>query len=382
MKRKILFLLLVVMTFLSGCWDSNEPERMLYINGIGVDFKDGKYELYAQIIDFTNIAKTEQPSSDQPQMEVGHATGNTVDEAIFNLYHSIDQKVFWGHMSHLVVSEEVMKNVELNPIIDLFIRYRETRYQIWVYTTKDPVDEILLVRPVINRAITLSKLGDPENSYKQESLIDPISIRQLIIDMNEPPHEVKLPLIRIDENWQSIKESIKAPVIAGVGVATPNGFKGFIEGDNARGIQWMSNETARGQITFKTDDDHGITVNVEKVKVDIQPVVRKEEVLFDVNVELEATISVIEGAITVDEIRTGVIDKVKKEIKTTYEEALKKDIDVYRLSERVYRKDLKAWDRSHKDGKLDLHEDSIRKLDVKLARLDATRKSFKETIEQ
>lgn len=382
MKRKILLSILVLMTLLSGCWDSNQPERMLYINGIGVDFKDGEYELYAQIIDFTNVAKTEQPPSDQPQMEVGFATGKTVDEAIFNLYHSIDQRVFWGHMSYLVVSEEVMKNVELSPIIDLFIRYRETRYQIWVYITKDPVDEILLVRPVINRAITLSKLGDPENSFKQESFIDPINIRQLIIDMNEPPHEVKVPLIRIDENWKSEKESIKAPVIAGVGIATPNGFKGFIEGDKARGMQWMSNETARGQVTFKTNDDQAITVNVEKVKVVIEPVVSREEVSFDLNVELEATISVVEGEITIDEIRSHVIAKVEKEITATYKEALKKDIDIYRLSEWLYRKDVKAWGRMHKDGKLELKEDSIRKIHVKLARLDATRKSFKETIEQ
>lgn len=382
MKRKILLSIILVVSLLSGCWDSNEPERMLYINGVGVDFIDGEYELYAQIIDFTNVAKTEQPPSDQPQMEVGFATGKTVDEAIFNLYHSMDQRVFWGHMSYLVVSEEVMKNVELSPIIDLFIRYRETRYQIWVYTTKDPVDELLLVRPVINRAITLSKLGDPENSFKQESFIDPINIRQLIIDMNEPPHEVRVPLIRIDENWESMKEAIKAPVIAGVGIATPNGFKGFIEGDKARGMQWMSNETARGQITFKLDNDQAITVNIEKVKVDIEPIVNKEEVSFDVNVELEATISVIEGDITIDEIRSHVIAKVEKEINATYEEALKKDIDIYRLSERLYRKDVKAWERVHKDGKIELKEDSIRKLHVKLARLDAKRKSFKETIEQ
>lgn len=381
MKIKLIFLLLLTMAVLSGCWDSNEPERMLYINGIGVDFKEGQYQLYAQIVDFTNIAKSEQPLSDQPQVEVGYATGKTVDEAIFQLYHSIDQKVFWGHMSYIVVSEEVMKNVELSPIIDLFIRYRETRYKIWVYTTKDSVEDILLLRPVINRAITLSKLGDPENSFKQESFINPINIRKVIIDMNEPSHEAMIPLIRIDENWTSIKESIKAPVLAGVGVATPNGFKGFIEGDDVRGMQWMSNDTERGQITFKDESDEAITVNVEKVKVKVEPVVRGEEFFFDVDVELEATISVIEGQVTIDEIREGIIKKVKKEITKTYETALKKDIDIYRLSEQVYRKNLKAWKQHHIDGKVELHEDSIRNLNVKLTKLQSVRKSFKETIE-
>ena len=111
------------------------------------------------------------------QAEVGHARGDTMDEAIHELYHSIDQKVYWGHFSYLVVSEEAMKNGKLSPVIDTFIRFKETRYHIWVYTTKDPVVDVLLVRPVLNKAITLSKLGDPVNSFEQESFVEPIDIR-------------------------------------------------------------------------------------------------------------------------------------------------------------------------------------------------------------
>ena len=69
---------------------------------------------------------------------MAYARGNTMDEALFKLYHSIDQKVFWGHFSYLVVSEEAMKNIKFSPVIDSFIRYRETRYKVWMYTTKDP----------------------------------------------------------------------------------------------------------------------------------------------------------------------------------------------------------------------------------------------------
>lgn len=371
----------MIMVFLSGCWDTKEPERMLYVNGIGVDYKDGKYEVHAQIINFANVAKSELPPSNQPQAEVGFATGKTVDEAVFKLYHSIDQTVYWGHFSYLVVTEEVLKNVELSPIIDLFIRYRETRYQIWVYTTTDPVEEVLLVRPVINKAITLSKLGNPENSFKQESFINPIDMRKLIIEMNEPSHEAMIPLIKIKENWKSIDESIKAPVLSGVGVATPNGFKGFIEGDDVRGMQWMSNETVRGQVTFKSDDDEYITVNVDNVKVKVHPIVQAGVVFFDIDVELETTVSVIQGKVSIDEIKKGIIKEVEKEIKTTYEAALKKEIDIYRLSEQLYRKNVKAWKQHHKDGKVELKDDSIRNLKVKIAKLESVRKSFKETIE-
>src|SRR5690606_18288007 len=125
-------------------------------------------------IDFTKIAKTEQPQNEPNQSEVGHAKGNTVDEAIFNLYHTVDQRVYWGHLTYMILSEELLNNGKLDSVIDTFIRYRETRYQIWVYATSEPIEELLLVTPVNNKAISLSKLADPRNSYKQESYIKPI----------------------------------------------------------------------------------------------------------------------------------------------------------------------------------------------------------------
>lgn len=379
---KRLLIILFLLTILSGCWDENEPERMLYINGIGVDYKDGKFEVYAQLINFANIAKSEQPNTDVVQAEVGHAKGDTLDEAIFNLYHTVDQKIFWGHLTFLIVSEEVLNQTNLSPIIDTFIRFRETRYQIWVYTTKDPVEEILLIKPVLNRAIPLSKLGDPKNSYSQESYIQPINLRQLIIWMNEPSHEAMIPYIKIKENWKSEKESIKAPDLDGVGVATPNGFKGFITGDKARGIQWMTNETKRGQVTFKSEGGYPLTVMIEKVKVKVDPVVLKADVTFDIDVNLEVTVSFIKGKATSKQIQQEVKKQVEKEIRDTYEEALKKDIDIYRLSEYVYRKEMKAWKKYNTDGKVELTENSIRKLNVSITKINSDRKSFKETIGQ
>lgn len=365
---------------LTGCWDVNEPERMLYINGIGVDYKDGQYEVYAQIISFANIAKSDQPSNDQPQVEVGFATGATMDEAIYQLYHSVDLKIFWGHFSYMVVSEEVMKNAKLSPIIDSFIRYRETRYQIWVYTTKDPVEEVLLVRPVINKAITLSKLSDPENSYKQESFIPPVNIRKLIINMNEPGYEAMIPLISVKENWQSMKETIKAPVLTGVGVVTPQGFKGFIEEDKVRGIQWMSNDTERGEVTFKTDGDY-MTMVLDKVTVKVDPIIEAGEVRFDIKVQLDASVSQIAGKVTVKEVEESLKKEVEKEIMETYRIALKKDMDIYRLSEQLYRKDVKAWKKHQDKGRVELTEESIRNLTIKINILKSDRKSYRQTID-
>jgi len=384
MNKKMVGLIMLFLAPLGiyGCWDNNEPERMLYINGVGIDYKNGQYELYAQIINFANTAKSEQPTNDDTtQAEVGHASGKTIVEAVSNLYLTVDQKVFWGHLSYLVFSEEALKKGGLSPAIDLFIRYRETRYQILLYATKDSVEEVLLLRPVINKAITLSKLGDPKNSYKQESFIEPTDIRELLIQMNEPNHEGMIPLVRIKDNWKSIDETIKAPDLDGAGIVTPNGFKGFVEGDKADGIRWMSNDTVRSELTVQTESGNFISVFVDNIKVKVKPVIVNGNAKFDINISGDGVVDLIVDSVTPKDIEKLVKAEMKKQIRTTYEEALKMDSDIYRLTEQLYRKNVREWKRLQKDGRIKLAEDSIRNIDITIGKMSSPRKSFKQTIE-
>lgn len=384
MNKKVIFVLLLFTTLLAGCWDLTEPQKMYYVQGVGIDFNDDQFEIYAQIIDFTNIARSEQPNPEATQAEIGYAKGKTMEEAIFKLYHSIDQRVFWGHMSYLLFSEEALKSGHVNQIVDSFLRHKDTRYLIWAYSTKESIEDVLLITPIINKAITVSKLSNPLNIYEQESLVEPIDLRKLIIGLNEPSHEIGLPLIKIKENWKTAKEASKNTEFSGVGFISKNGFKGFIESDQIRGMQWMTDETVRGEMTLKVGpgDKNYLTVTLQKISVEVDSVVHNDNVTFDIDVKLEVTVNGLQTAVTTDEIRKGVLNEIEKEIKTTYEAALKQDIDVYRLSEVLYRENVKVWKKLQKDGKIDLTEDSISKLNITISKLSSGRKTFKETVEK
>lgn len=380
MNKRLLVLMLFTIV-LAGCWDQNQPERMLYVNGIGVDYKDDEYIVYMQVANFANLGKTQQPNSDVTQAEVGRARGDTMDEAIHELYHSVDQKVYWGHFSYLVVSEEAMENGKLSPIIDTFIRFRQTRYNIWVYTTKDSVEDVLLVRPVLNKAITLSNLGDPANTLEQESFVEPVDIRKLLIRLDEPNYEAMIPVIAVKKNWKSEEGPIDATDLSGVGIVTPHSFKGFITGEKAKGIQWMSNETKRGQITFKMDGGNYFTMVIDGSKVKIEPIVTKGNVEFDVTISLDLTVSTVGENVSVESLKKAIKKEVEKEVWATYEEALKMDVDIYHFSEKLYRTDVKEWKKHQEDGQIELTKESIRDLKVKISKLDSDRKTFKKTID-
>ncbi len=169
--------------FLSGCWDTNEPEQMVYAQGMGVDFKDNRYVLYLQTINLSLLAKSEASGAGagQAKVEVGYATGKTIDEAIFRYYQISQRRIFFGHLAFLVLTDDALKHGAVKSAVDFLDRYRETRYNIWMYATKSPLKKTLLATPMFEVSNALSRLSDPKVIFKQNSFIPPVDLRELII---------------------------------------------------------------------------------------------------------------------------------------------------------------------------------------------------------
>ena len=375
------FILTVTLPLLSGCWDQIEPQRMYYVNGVGVDFKDNQYEIYLQLINFKDIAKSETPHVPEAPAEIGYATGETMEEAIYELYHSIDQEVFWGHMNYLIFTEEALKHEEVISVFDAFLRFRETRYQMNVHFTQDSLKEILLITPILNKSLIESKLSHPLNARELEVFTEPVNLRDLVIGLNEPSHEISLPLISIDKNWETTKEHpSKETTIKGIGILSKDGLKGAIIGDTARGINWMHNKKNRGDLTFKLNNNKSLTVDVEKKHLDVKPVIKGNQVQFEIDIKVDVILNGFKKKATENEIRKGVIKKVKEEIMTTYKTGLQLDVDIYRLSEHLYRNNVKVWKTLETNGKIPLTEESISKINVEVEKIKSGRKTFTETI--
>lgn len=383
-KKCIVFPLFVFLIFLlSGCWDATEPQRMYYVNAVGVDYEDNKYKVYLQIINFADVAKTEVPTGNVAPAEVGYADGKTVEEAIYKLYRSADQEIFWGHIRYLLFSERALKNERSIPVIDTFIRFRETRYNIWVFSTKDSIKDVLLITPILRNSLTSSKLSNPINTTEQESFINPVNLRDLMIGLNEPSHEISIPYVSVMNNWEDTDGPTEETTFAGIGILSKDGIKGFIKDSNARGNQWMHDETNRGEVTIKLDGEERdyLTVDLDKLTVEVKPLVKNSDsIKFNIDIHVHATLNGFKGTITTQEIRKKIVEQVKKEVLETYEEGLKMDADVYRLSEYLYRSNVKMWKKIEMDGKIPLTTESINEINIHVGKINPGRKTYVETI--
>lgn len=368
---------LFVVLLLAGCWDSKEPERMLYIHGLGLDYEDEQYVAYAQLIDFSNIAKSEQPNNpDAIQAEVGRGKGRTPSEALHHLYQSSDQRINWGHFSYVVFSEALLKSGQMDMILNTFTRFSETRYNIWVYSTNEPLDEVMLATPLINRAISLSKLSDPFNSYEQQSFVEPINIRQLIINLSEPGYVSNIPYVTLIEDWSTKDGAEPVTQIAGVSIITSTQLKGLLEQEDARGLQWLSDKTKQSGLTIEDVGEEGQPVSFifEHLHVDVKPAVAQEKAVFDIVVHGNATLRSFTENISLDKMKEAIEQQMTKEIRTTFEAARAFDADVYRLEEYLYRKHPKQL------GTFMLADETLRDIQVDIQKITVDRKTYKEVI--
>ncbi|MFF2446539.1 Ger(x)C family spore germination protein [Neobacillus sp. NPDC058068] len=371
MRRKLikhLFLTLTVLTVfpIAGCWDTNESERMVYAQGMGVDYKDGHYTIYLQVINLRLMAKSESSGTGGPQVnvEVGHASAKTFDKAVFNLYKSTQRRIFWGHLSYVVFTENALKQVGVKATIDMLDRYRETRYRIWFYATKEPLSKVFVTTPILDMSTALSRLSDPKATFHQSSFIRPIDMRELLIALNEPGHEASIPFISISKkNWVTDRGRHDAIKTDGIAVTTKDALKGKITNNHALGFRWMNKDFVRDGLQVRSKEGTMVDLIFEKVKLKVQPVVKNSDIHFNVQIKAKGTMLVLVNKVNLASLASAAEKEIKKQIIETYSKGLNFDADVYRLSEVLYRKNVKAWKQAEHNGKIPLTKDSI-KLDI------------------
>ncbi|MED4461799.1 Ger(x)C family spore germination protein [Metabacillus fastidiosus] len=368
-----LFFLLVII--LSGCYDSRAPERIAYAHGMAIDYKDGEYIVYLQLINYGMLAKSEASGGDQDTPPDVRKTGKgkNINEAIFNIYPTAQQEIYFGNLSFVILSDRLLKEKGIKSVVDIWSRYPETRYQIYFYTGDDIIEQIIAVKPVLDVSKSLNRLADPKNSFEQNSTTPIVTLRELLIALNEPGHTAVIPKVFLTHD--EVSPPMKAVDIVGFdGITLYNNYNKFLGNlmyEQAYGYRWINKKFSRTNLQLLKDNETLATVIINDKKTKITPIIRNNSFQFKIKVEVKGSISEIDkNGATVEEMKRAAIEQIKSEIMRTYTQALEMDADVYRLSEVLYRKNLSVWKQYEEKGKIPLDDKSI-DIDVKVFIEDA-----------
>lgn len=354
----------VSLIFLSGCWGIEEAERMDYVHGIGVDYKDGQVHVSLQVVNLGNLgeAETGGGSSEGNQAVIAKGKGDTVSDAVFEIYESTQRRLFWGHLTIVLVTEEALKHKKMKDIMDLMDRYRETRYRILVFATQDEnVDKLFEATPVFDGSPVYTRLTDIANTYEQSSWIKELSMREFLLDLKEPGYDTVIPAVTTtEEDWTSVEKTETMIKTVGVALLHKNEFRGFITGEDVNGLRWLTEDALRINLDIHEGDKPIAEAIIIRPSFSIEPMVQDDDVIFNIQVKGQAVFNQILENKDYRFLKKEMQKNIEEEIRRTYNKALELHSDIYRLSEVLYRKDVRTWQRLAHEGKLALNENSIK----------------------
>ncbi|WP_078428211.1 Ger(x)C family spore germination protein [Alkalihalobacterium alkalinitrilicum] len=351
--RQRFCILLISLVVLSGCWDARNLELMYFAHTVCYDYKDGQFEVYAQILNFQAMPGGGEGTQDGGSMAfVGVGKGTTPVEALHELFTHTDRRIFWGHLSSIVFTEQILQQKDsIEKIYDSFSRYDENRHTIWVFgTTTDPA-ELLTTPTLLNMSPIFSFLGEPTESHQQSSLVEPLRLHRFISLLNEPGYTATFPVLdTIDEKWfEEEKKPNKSLKIVGGGFFNEGQFIGNLLGEDLQGFPWMNEGTVRRALVIKINEQLRGSVIIRDPKPKIIPTIKNDQVTFNIEVEVIANPIEVFEEITIPEVEKEVARLIEKEIRHTFEKGVEINADVFQLAHTLYKKDPELY-RKHTQG--------------------------------
>ncbi|MCP3740000.1 Ger(x)C family spore germination protein [Rossellomorea sp. BNER] len=355
----ILFLLT-----LTGCWDEKEIGEINYATALGIDYKDDKYILYVQILDFSNVAKQEgTKQSDKAPIFVGKSSGSTLNEAVFNLYKTSQQNINWGQVGTIIYSESTLNN-GIEKVEQAMRRNGEFRYTPWMFGTHEPIEKIFGVSGFFRLPPLYTILYKPNDTYKGYSYIEPIRMYKLVSIYQDPGGTSLLPSISIDKDaWkeqassEKPKETLK---INGVYPITHGKTKEWMSFDDVAGLRWIEPDTKNTPVKIVVDGKEKGIVVITNPSAHIKLEGEGEESKFIINVEAEGQLTDLNEEMPSKNIEQIVKEQIKKEIITTYQNGINKDADIFNLKNILFRKGMEP--KKVKDYRLT--KESLKKVSI------------------
>jgi spore germination protein KC len=359
-------LIMFVVMILSGCWDLKEVEQQLYIHALAVDYKDGKYVLYGQIIDFSSLAKQEGVANRQPQkISTVKGTGETINDAAFDFYTAAQQRISWEHITTIVYSENILKKRKIHDVNDFLTRYFQIRNIIWAFGTKASIEDVFQSSPILNITILYSQLSNPDDIYKQNSVIKPIKLFELERKLTEPAVTIGIPYLTISKDrWKENKKGHPVLFIGGLGFVKDKNYVGFVSRDDLLGKRWITKEVKRTGLDVQVDKKMIAAGPAIHIKSKITPVKQRGRIKFNIDVKTDFKTTEMMKKVSEKTIRNLAEQYIKDQINKTYQIGLKKKIDIFEFSSILYRERIEDWKQIETNGTIPLGPDSINQIHV------------------
>ncbi|RKN79103.1 Ger(x)C family spore germination protein [Paenibacillus ginsengarvi] len=367
--RRAVALSLCLLLLTTGCWNSKDIQNMAYVTALGFDYEDGKIVTYVQVLNFMNIAKGEAMEIGRivPNW-IGKGEGRSVTESLNSIYTTSQLRIFWGHIKAIVMTEKYMQDDDrIKETYDFINRYREIRYNILLYGTKESVRDLFAMKSLLNMSPIESAMDTPSQMYSQRSFILPVYGFKILAQFNEPAEYAMLPSLSIDsKSWTEDKKNKPLFKIDGAYFFNDYKLAGWLTEDDLEGARWLQKKLERSAIHVPGKRNIDAALVLIKPKPSVHHIVQDGKARFRIKLTIQGYVDELVDNISKKEIEDHAAKVLQTEMRHTFQKGLDIKADVLQLGEVLYRENPKLWKSLSEGGQFILNEDSLDSVDVRV----------------
>lgn len=269
-------MMIFMMVFTSGCWDSLDINGKNIATTIIIDLKDGDMITYVEIANTNMSNSNEQSGSSGYKFTVVKCHGKTITEMRDNLEEILNKPIYLSGVRALIFTENFAKE----NLVEYLYRFR--------------ADESY--RKKINTFITRE---DPEELFKiakEKKFSIGFLTEEIVGTLNNLGKSFSRTTMRLLEN---VSRKYSGMLLACMGVSNNEiALVGYSVISGGKVTSFLPVEESRGMIFLKSDKpkffyripykDLNLTVKVELKKRNIKPLYENEKISFDITMEFKA----------------------------------------------------------------------------------------------
>ncbi|WP_165861112.1 Ger(x)C family spore germination protein [Paenibacillus paeoniae] len=355
----------VACLLLTGCWDEVNLQDVSYISAMGVDYEDGHYTIYTQMINFAAVAKTESPQSQAQKTWIGKGQGDSVLLAFFNLSRGGYTTLNLEHLKTIVVHERALGKI--SDVLDGLNRHRASRYTSLLYGTNEPIEHIFTTENFFDQSPLNSILYMPGPHDVQYTFTKPLKMQNAVQLLREPSMTTLLPALNTTEAfWRHDNKKMNTQLIDGVFVFKNFNYQGFVLEKELPGVRWL--DESFDKVFTKAgggENEASISITHSSYRLHIDSS-SSEHAVFRLRVQLTGHVVELDGEMTEREIVDSIEKRVRNEIESTYRVGLQRGMDVFHLEHYLYRHHHGYWKRHVKGQEWKPRQDDLKDIQVKL----------------
>ncbi|MCC3375346.1 Ger(x)C family spore germination protein [Cohnella sp. REN36] len=366
-RRFALCLILSAVSVLQGCAGAKDIQNLAYVTALGVDFVEGQYIAYVQVLNFANVARTENSQlGKEIPIWVGKGVGETVSGAVSDVSVISQLRLFWGHLKAVVLTENVMRK----GVVDTYNalnRYREIRYNVLVYGTKENLRDVLIQKSLLNLSPLDTIMFTAAQLNSQRSFILSVTGNRAVANLNEPAHASMLPSLALARHsWTEDTKDKSMFRVSGAYFFENHQMRSWMSVYDLLGIRWSESKLQRTPVRLPMSGPPTSVVVLSNPRMTIRPVSAGGDVRFDLSVKVHGYVNELikNNSMTTLERQAGEV--IRGEILETYEKAYKLRCDPFNLRETLYRRQPRLFRKLYKGDPFFLRPDAIRDIKVRV----------------